>query len=166
VKDNFLTGIVSSALSAQEQQYSQDGSSINEEQESRLSGITEKDGYVGEMVKQTLALFEDSDSPKDYRKKFDSKYTVVVDSLSVKVADTDMPTNIEYDSVDSIASLAAYVSNAAEIDLDVDKLKATYGSDNKIHMEQDSEYGLIKIEVSVTAYEEVEANTVLKLPRN
>jgi hypothetical protein len=166
MKDSFLNSIVSSALSAQDQQYSQDSSSMNEDESSYLSGITEKDGYVGEMVKQTLALFETSSSPKDYRKKFDSKYTVVVESLSVMVSNTSMPTNVEEDSVESIADLAAYVSNAAEIDLDLDKLKVTYGSNNKIHMEQESEYGPIKIEVGVSAYEEVDANTVLKLPRS
>jgi hypothetical protein len=32
-------------------------------------------------------------------------------------------------------------------------------------MDQDSEYGLISIKVGVNAYEEIEANKVLMLPR-
>lgn len=158
-ENSFLNGIIGAALAAQEQQDSQNF------EESAFSGISESDGYVGEVVKASLSLFEDTRSAKDYSKKFNSKYIVILESLAVTVAGTSMPTNFDADPIDSIEDLISYISDAAEIDLDLEKLEISFGSDNKIHMEQPSEYGQIVIKVGVNAYEEIEANKVLMLPR-
>lgn len=161
-ENSFLNSIIGAALAAQDQQEASESGNISE---SSFSGISEKDGYVGEMVKASLSLFEEVRQTKDYSKKFDSKYVVLIESLAVNVAGTSMPTNFDADPVDSIEELISYVSDAAEIDLDQEKISISFGSDNKIHMEQQSEYGLISIKVGVNAYEEVDANKVLMLPR-
>ena len=161
-ENSFLGGIIGAALAAQDQQEQLDSGNVSE---SHFSGISEKDGYIGEMVKASLSLFEEVRSSKDYQKKFDSKYTVLIETLAVSVAGTSMPTNFDADPVQSIEDLISYVSNAADIDLDPEKIEVYFGSDGKIHMDQDSEYGLISIKVGVNAYEEIEANKVLMLPR-
>lgn len=158
--NSFLNGIISSALAAQEQQESFDAGNVSE---GSFSGITEKDGYVGEMVKASLAIFE-AKKPADYGKAFGNEYAVIVNSLSVNVAGTDLDVSVDAEPIDSIKDLIQYIED--ESGLELDKVVATYGSDNKIHMEQDSEYGPVKIEVGVDAYKTVEANEVLGLPRS
>lgn len=156
--NSFLNDIAKAALAAAETQDSYTSESSNQPV---LSGITEKDGYVGEMVKASLQIFE-SVKPADYSKKFSSEYTVILSSLSVKVADTDMDITVEAIQLESIRDLLTYIEN--QLDLDLSDAEGYFGSDNKIHMQKQSEYGLVNIEASVDAYVEVPANKVLNLP--
>ena len=155
---SFLENIVGSALAAQE---SQETNSFDSSSGS-FSGITEKDGYVGEMVKASLAIFE-AKTPKDYGTPFPDNYIVLLDSLKVVVGGTDMEMIVESIPLESIQELIAYIEN--QLDLNLDSIEAYYGSDNKIHMQQDSDYGLVEIEAGVSAYQEVEANKILGLPQ-
>ena len=158
MEQSFLNSIVSSALSAQEQQQSMTES----KEASNFSGITEKDGYVGEMVKASLAIFE-AKTPADYSKAFPEDVIVIINSLSVAVAGTPIDLESELNSIDSIQQLIDFISEETGVDLS--GIQAVYGSDNKIHMEHDSEYGKMTIEVGVEAYKAVDTNTILGLPR-
>ena len=161
MENSFLNGIISSALAAQDQQETLNSDSNMSE--SQFSGITEKDGYVGEMVKASLAIFE-AKKPADYDKAFDKNYIVVINSLSATVADTDLEVEFDADPIDSIKDLLNYIEDRSGLELD--SAMVTFGSDNKIHISQDSEYGPVNIEVGVDAYQSVEPNKVLMLPNS
>lgn len=155
--NSFMKDIVSLALNAQDAQNSVSESSNSEP----ISGITERDGYVGEMVKASLSIFE-SRKPSDYGKEFPKDYMVILNSLKVLVAGTDMEIIVQAIPLESIQELITYVEN--QLDLDLKNIEAYFGSDNKIHMEQDSNYGRVEIIAGVDVYKPIPENDVLQLP--
>lgn len=157
MKDSFLESIVSSALEAQNVQSSTDSET------QKFSAITERDGYVGEMVKASLALFEAKEA--DFTKKFPSDYMIITDTLSVKIGGSAVATDIEPQSMASIQDIFDWVLESADLSKsEVKNISTYYGSDKKVHFEFDSDYGKGDAIVGLDAYQEVDVNTVLTLP--
>lgn len=158
MENSFLNSIISSALSAQDAQYSSEsGSSYAAE-----SSITDRDGYVGEMVKASLAIMEDR-KPIDYSTPFDSNCIVLLNSLSVTIQGTDMEVHVEPTSLDSLEELIHYVEE--QISLDLDKIQAYYMKDtDKVYMTQDSEYGTVEVIAKIEVYQKTDTNKTLRLP--
>lgn len=157
MNNSFLNGIISSALAAQDAQY---GISESSSEGSHFSGITEKDGYVGEMVKASLAILE-SQPTTDYSRKFGSKYTVIMESLYITVRNTPLDIAFESQSIDSVQEIIDFVEDYLGVSLD--SAKIYYGSDSKMHIESDSEYGRVHAYIGIDAYQEVPANEILRL---
>lgn len=160
MEKSFLNGIISSALAAQEQQASYDSGNVSES--AQFSGITEKDGYVGEMVKASLAIFEAKTTPADYAKAFAKDYIVMITSLSVVVAGTPIDSEFEESTViNSIQDLLDIISG--DTGLSMDNAHIIF-ADGKVRIDTDSEYGEVKIEAGIEVYQAVEVNKVLQLP--
>lgn len=157
--DEFITSIVGQALKAQEQHANTTDTSTAESK--GFSAITEQDGYVGEMVKQALFISEADSKPINFKAEFPSGYTVILTSLKVDIAGTDMEIEVEALDLSSLQELISYVES--QLNLSLDELKAQFTSDDKVQFQQSSEYGLITITAGLEAYESVPLKQVLRL---
>lgn len=159
MEKSFLNGIISQALAAQDQQASYD---MNDVSEAQFSGITEKDGYVGEMVKQSLAIMEAKTTPADYAKPFSDEYVVIVNSLNVVVAGTQIDSELEESTaINSIQDLLDLISGGTGLSMDNAHI---IFADGKVRIDTDSEYGKVEVEANIDAYQIVDPNTALGLP--
>ena len=157
MKDSFLNSIVSSALIAQD---AQESNSASESIATPMSGVSERDGYVGEMVKASLALFEDS--TPDLSRKFPSEYVAVINSLEVWVAQTQLDIEFDSDFCDSIQDLLDKISDIASLDFSEPEI--FYSSDKKVHILDSSPYGKVHAIVGLELYQTIDTNSILKLP--
>ena len=157
MENSFLNGIISSALAAQDAQESGNFS------ESSFGGITEKDGYVGEMVKASLAIFE-AKKPADYGQKFDSDVTVVLTSMEANVSGTNLELDYDADNAAVFESVQDIIDFASEMtELDLSGAEASCNS-SEVVINKETEYGPAKISMTIEAYKPVPLNSVLNLP--
>lgn len=158
MKDTYLENLIGSALSAQEQQTVYEAEEVGS---SKFSAITEKDGYIGEMVKASLNLF--SSESQDFSRKFPAENIVILNSLDVEVAGTPLDVEFDLESFKSVRSILDYVLNISGLEK-VNEF-SVYWSNKKIHFEFNTSYGEAKAIVGVDVYREVDPNSVLELPQ-
>lgn len=154
MENSFLNGIISSALAAQD---AQDSGNFSE---SNFGGITEKDGYVGEMVKASLAIFETA-TPTNYSNAFNEDYIVVLTSARANVSGTELDLDYSEETFESVQGIIDYASNLTELDLTGAQ---AYYTDGEVVIKKDTEYGPAEIFMNIEAYKPVPINDVLRLP--
>lgn len=159
--NNFMTSIISSALAAQD---AQEAMTTSESSEIQFSGITEKDGYVGEMVKASLAAMNASESSYktgDPDQRWDESYTVIISYLVASVAGTEVDTDLsESATYQSLREIIDFIADNIGVNLDDVELDL---DGNALHIEAVSDYGKVHVEAGLEAYKHIDVSQIIRL---
>lgn len=159
--NNFMTSIISASLAAQD---AQEAYSASESSEVQFSGITEKDGYVGEMVKASLAAMNASEGAyksSDPDQRWDDSYTVIISYLVASVAGTEVDTDLsESATYQSLREIMDFISDNIGVTLDDAKLEI---DGNALYIEAQSDYGKVHVEAGLEAYKHVDISQIIRI---